>query len=59
MRADRDLIPKGLRTEQLSIERGSVTICVASVEPSARCPVCDRPSRRVHNRYVRTINDLP
>ncbi len=59
MRANRDLIPKGLRTEQLSIERGRVTISVASVEPSASCPVCDRPSRRVHSRYVRTINDLP
>ncbi len=35
MRAEQDLIPKGLRTEQLSIERGGVTISVASVEPSA------------------------
>lgn len=59
MRAEHDLIPKGLRTEQLSIERGSVTISVASVEPSARCPVCGRPSRRVHSRYVRKLADLP
>ncbi len=59
MRAEQDLIPKGLRTEQLSIERGGVTISVASVEPSARCPVCDRPSRRVHSRYARKLADLP
>ena len=59
MRAEQDLIPKGLRTEQLSIERGGVTISVASVEPSGRCPVCDRLSRRVHSRYTRTITDLP
>ena len=59
MPTEHDLIPKGLRTEQLSIEPGSVTISVASVEPSARCPVCGRPSRRVHSRYVRKLADLP
>ncbi len=59
MRAGQDLIPKGLRTEQLSIERGGVTISVASVGPSARCPVCDRASRRVHSRYARKLADLP
>lgn len=59
MRADRDLIPKGLRTESLSIDRGRVSISVASVVPSASCPVCGRRSRRVHGRYVRELADLP
>jgi hypothetical protein len=35
MQADQDLIPKGLRAERVSIERGSSTISVASVGPSA------------------------
>ena len=59
VRAEQDLIPKGLRTEQFRIERGGVTISVASVEPSARCPVCERSSRRVHSRYARKLADLP
>ena len=48
MQADQDLIPKGLRAERLSIERGSATIPVAPVRPSAGCPICGRPSQRVH-----------
>jgi hypothetical protein len=35
MQAVQDLIPKGLRAEQVSIERGSATNSVASVGPSA------------------------
>ncbi len=59
MRDDQHLIPKGLRAERVSIERGSATISVASVGPSAGCPVCGRPSRRVHSVYERTASDLP
>ena len=59
MRDDQHLIPKGLRAERVSIERGSATISVASVGPSAGCPVCGRPSRRVHSLYERTASDLP
>lgn len=59
MRADQDLIPKGLKAESLSIERGRVDISVAPVSHSAECPVCDRPSQRVHSQYVRKIADLP
>jgi hypothetical protein len=54
-----DLIPKGLRAEALSIRRGRVDISVAPVARSAQCPVCGRPSRRVHSRYSRKIADLP
>jgi hypothetical protein len=35
MQAVQDLIPKGLRAEQVSIERGSATNSVASVMPPA------------------------
>ena len=44
-----NLIPKGLRAEALSIRRGRVDISVAPVARSAQCPVCGRPSRRVHS----------
>ena len=54
-----DLIPKGLRAEALSIRRGRVDISVAPVARSAQCPVCGRPSRRVHSRYSRKSADLP
>jgi transposase len=54
-----DLIPKELRAEALSIRRGRVDISVAPVGRSAQCPVCGRPSRRVHSRYSRKIADLP
>ena len=59
MRADRDLIPKGLKPESLSIHRGRVDISVAPVAPSSVCPVCGRSSRRVHSRYARKMADLP
>ena len=59
MRADQDLIPRGLRTEHLSIEPGRVEVRVAPVAPSSACPLCGRPSWRVHSRYSRKIADLP
>lgn len=59
MRADQDLVPKGLKAESLSIHRGRVDIRVAPTGPSSACPVCGRPSRRVHSRYVRKLADLP
>ena len=59
MRADQDLIPKGLKAESLSIHRGRVDISVAPTVPSSACPACGRPSRRVHSRYARRIADLP
>jgi transposase len=30
-----------------------------SMRPVACCPLCQRPSRRVHSHYVRTLADLP
>lgn len=57
--ANFDLIPKGLRTEHLLLERDGVTISVKPVATSARCPACDGRSGRVHSRYARTISDLP
>jgi transposase len=54
-----DLLPKGLRPEDLSIEPGRVTVSASSGAARPRCPVRDRPSSRVHSRYTRTVSDLP
>jgi transposase len=59
MRTGQDLVPKGLRSEHLSIDRERVVISVASSAASASCPLCGRRSGRVHSRYLRKIADLP
>jgi transposase len=57
--APRELLPKGLYLQSLSIETGRVGIRVASGASGSRCPVCGLVSSRVHSRYVRTVSDLP
>jgi transposase len=37
----------------------TITIALTSVRPSACCPLCQHPSRRVHSHYERTLQDLP
>lgn len=59
MRSIQELIPKGLETVELFIERAGVTISLAAVEPSANCPLCGCSSNRVHSSYIRAIADLP
>ncbi|MDQ3567084.1 MAG: ISL3 family transposase, partial [Actinomycetota bacterium] len=34
-------------------------IHTSTERPAAECPLCGRPSRRVHGRYTRTLADLP
>lgn len=55
------LLPKapGLKLEDLVIDAGMVSLCVASTRPSASCPVCGQASARLHSRYLRTLADLP
>jgi transposase len=36
-----------------------ITAVVETTAASASCPLCGRPSRRVHSRYVRTVADVP
>jgi transposase len=50
-----------LALSSLAFDEPTNTI-VASAEtsaPSANCPLCQRPSSRVHSHYVRTLADLP
>jgi transposase len=57
----KELFPhlKSLHIEHLAIDTDCVIISIASMERSARCPLCRRRSRRAHSRYHRTLADLP
>ena len=51
--------PEGLELERLVLERRRVTFFVGTTGIGAKCPMCGRPSGRVHSRYTRTVADLP
>jgi transposase len=50
-----------VRLETWSLEPASsaITITLSARQLAARCPLCDRRSKRVHSRYERTLADLP
>lgn len=50
--------PKSLELERLVVDRRRVTLFVGTTGNGAKCPVCDRYSKRVHSRYTRTVADL-
>ena len=50
---------KGLRFEQIDVTPHLITLTVAAVHATARCPVCRRCSTNVHSYYTRTVADLP
>jgi transposase len=52
-------IPEHLCVDAHSFDADSVTIHASTDEPAARCPSCERLSRRVHGRCTRTLADLP
>ena len=52
-------IPEHLHLDALSFDGDSLTIHASTDDPAARCPCCQRPSRRVHGRYTRILADLP
>jgi hypothetical protein len=52
-------VPDRLRVDALSFDGESVTVYASGSDPAARCPLCARPSRRIHGRYTRTLADLP
>ena len=49
----------GFRLEHLSLRGDQIVLRLSLTRRSARCPLCSRPSRRVHSRYQRTLADLP
>ena len=52
-------VPEQLHVDGLSFDGELLTIHASTENPSARCPLCERPSSRIHSRYTRTLADLP
>jgi hypothetical protein len=52
------VIPPGLVVDYIEVGAG-LTITARPKAASARCPMCDEFSSRVHSRYTRTLSDLP
>ncbi len=53
------LLPDGLGIELAEIDAHGVTIGARSTASEAECPVCCRPSSRIHRYCERTLGDLP
>lgn len=53
------LLPAGLAVDRAIVAPDGVVVAVRSRAAAAPCPICRRPSRRVHSRYVRRLGDLP
>lgn len=52
------VFPRVLVIDHVEVGTG-LTITARPVAALARCPGCDQPSSRIHNRYTRTLSDLP
>ncbi|MDQ3316881.1 MAG: ISL3 family transposase [Actinomycetota bacterium] len=55
----RRLLPDGLRVSRMDARDGSLALLVEPASTTARCPLCNSTSARVHSRYPRTLADLP
>jgi transposase len=51
--------PLGLNCIGMQLDRGGVVLELAPATPTALCPACGQPARRVHSRYTRFLADLP
>lgn len=51
--------PAHVQLDLLSSEGDTVLLLLSSKTAAADCPLCTRPSRRIHSHYVRTLADLP
>jgi transposase len=49
----------GVRVERLWRDETALHLAVAATRRWARCPLCQRRSRRRHSQYERTLADLP
>jgi transposase len=52
-------IPDQLHIDALSSDGDLLTIHASTEGLAAECPLCERPSRRIHGYYTRTLADLP
>jgi len=53
------LLPVGLIVDRVVVDPDRVTVAVRARGAAGSCPLCRRPSRRVHSRYARRLGDLP
>ncbi|MBP2297070.1 transposase [Azospirillum rugosum] len=53
------LLPAGLVVDRVSVEADRVAVTAHVRAAKAVCPLCHRPSVRVHSRYTRQLGDLP
>jgi hypothetical protein len=49
----------GVRVERVWWEGHALHLAAMTTRRAARCPLCNRRSKRVHSHYPRTIADLP
>ena len=52
-------LPEGLALTAITLDCEGVFLHAEATAESARCPLCDSSSRRVHSWYVRQVADLP
>src|SRR5215472_18301610 len=50
---------KALTVERIVPSNTLIVLIAKTRQPTARCPRCHYPSRRVHSHYTRTVADLP
>lgn len=50
---------RDLHLDSIAVGDDRITLMVSTVRRTARCPLCQCRSRRVHSRYTRTLVDLP
>jgi len=51
--------PDGLVIASLAVIEAQLVVHVVCTSPTARCPLCQQSSERIHGRYGRTVADLP
>lgn len=49
----------GVRVDRLWRDDATIHLAVVATRRRARCPLCQRRSKRVHSHYERTLADLP
>lgn len=53
------LLPENIVVEAVYSTKRRLTLQVSCTLKSASCPLCLRPSERIHSRYGRTVADVP
>lgn len=48
-----------LSVDGVAVSDSTVTLVLRTTSGTADCPLCGQPSRHVHSRYARRVNDLP